>query len=146
MRPLYKVDPQTGCWLWQKGMSDNGYGHIRLDRRIWTAHRLVYALRHNEIIERGIDICHTCDNRQCINPAHLFKGTRTDNVRDCCLKGRFKCKLSPEQVLDIRTRVANGERRYKLAAEYGVSGTLIGQICLGKAWKHHSPPKRIEVV
>ena len=38
----------------------------------------------------GIDAMHSCDNRWCINPAHISAGTRSDNVNDAVKKGRWR--------------------------------------------------------
>lgn len=94
-----KVDKSAGpnsCWLWTASTrTGSGYGQIRVDGKVWLAHRLAYALTHREIDAWEPDfattcliICHTCDNRRCVNPAHLWEGTLADNNRDRYLKNR----------------------------------------------------------
>lgn len=134
VKPLWVVDEATGCWNWQRPSGSHGYGEVRLDGRLWTAHRLMWAITNNTNVETSDDICHTCDNRRCVNPAHLFKGTRLENMRDASRKWRLTKKLTKDQVLIIRERVAKGERRYKVAKEFGVSGALIGKIAAGEVW------------
>lgn len=76
------------CWEWNGATLNSGYGCIRENRKTLLAHRVSYEL-HIGAIPPRVDICHRCDNRLCINPAHLFIGTRSDNMRDALSKKRM---------------------------------------------------------
>lgn len=78
--------PESGCWLWTGGLS-KGYGNIMDGTRCRLAHRVSYELFVGEI-PKGKQVLHRCDVPCCINPRHLFLGTRSDNMRDCFQKGR----------------------------------------------------------
>lgn len=134
-----------GCWEWQGYIRENGYGTIgRHDR----AHRVAYELFIGPI-PTGLDVCHRCDNRRCVNPAHLFAGTRTDNMRDCVAKGRLTqgdrrgerngaAKLSASDVADIRAEFAAnpGMNQTRTALKYGVTPGAIWLIVHGRKWRH----------
>ncbi len=88
-------------------------------------------------------VCHSCDNPACINPDHLFKGTRLENNRDSKAKGRNNigvrnraAKLTESDVRSIRTAHASGEMQKDLAARYGIHKNMIHYICARKNWKH----------
>jgi hypothetical protein len=85
-----KVRKGPSCWEWT-GALRNGYGAIGRGGRkdgVEYAHRLTYQWAHNTAIPKGMDILHACDNRKCVNPAHLSVGTRQANVDDMMAKGR----------------------------------------------------------
>ena len=132
---------QSDCIPWQGGKS-NGYGWD--SKRRAYAHRVAYEEAHGAI-PAGHYVCHRCDNPICVNPAHLFAGSPQANHDDTHAKGRARrargeqvntARLTAEQVLDIRRRVAEGATRAALAREYGVVWKTINRIVQRKYWTH----------
>lgn len=125
----------AGCWEWNGALDKYGYGQIAVNRgRPWKAYRIAYEA-WVKTPEPNVDICHKCDNPPCINPAHLFEGSRQVNVTDMISKGRQATwskrphKLTGHEVEAIRAAYTTGKFYYRdLAREYGVSQTLIGLI------------------
>jgi hypothetical protein len=75
----YAIDPSTGCWIWQRSTSFNGYGQLWHDGRVQRAHRVFYQLYVGPIPD-GLQIDHTCGNRRCVNFDHLEAVTAIENV------------------------------------------------------------------
>jgi len=142
-------EPNSGCVLFTGPVSgQNGYGVIgRGGRGAGTvgAHRAAWELAHGPV-PSGLCVCHRCDVRLCINPHHLFIGTRAENQADMRAKGRAasgrrnaRAKLTEAQVSQIvAVRAANRGRRCwgakELAAEFGVSSTAVEHIAAGRRW------------
>ena len=143
------VDPASGCWNWAKSLS-HGYGYIKRKSLPDTrAHRLAY-MAFNELVEipTSLCVCHTCDNRACVNPVHLTLQTKTWNNQDKVRKGRARtcngqhinvgemhpaAKLSSAAIAAIR---ASNESQTKLAAIYGVTQSAISRIKSHNSWRH----------
>ena len=86
-RIFSRVTIKGDCWLWQGHVHPNGYGTTAHKGRGWRVHRLVYTLVKGPV-PPDHDVCHSCDVRTCINPAHLWIGTRKQNMEDCLAKKR----------------------------------------------------------
>lgn len=133
-------EPNSGCWLWLGAFDTGGYGHIGINRKMRIAHRVSYEMYKDKIPE-GQNVCHSCDNRACVNPDHLFLGTHQENMADRNIKGRQSkgsthgpAKLTEAKVVEIRS--AKGVSQRALAAQYGVSRSAVVDILKGKNWAH----------
>ena len=74
------------CWEWQGRIDRYGYGQVRVRGKTGKAHREAYRAFHGD--PGKLLVLHTCDNRKCCNPKHLFLGTHKDNMADMVKKGR----------------------------------------------------------
>lgn len=141
------VAKADGCWLWQSGTFDNGYGRFRHGLRQRRAHRCSYELTHGPIPEDQV-VRHKCDTPLCCNPDHLELGTPADNVRDRDERGRTSrdhypvlpgalnpsAKLTAEQVAVLRRKRSEGATLKALATEFQISKSQAGNIARGESW------------
>jgi hypothetical protein len=125
--------PVDVCWEYQSGIDKYGYGTVQINGKIWKAHRLSYILFIGPIPE-GLNILHTCDNRCCINPGHLYAGTQKDNVKDCMERGRrgkvgSKQKITDEQIIEIKAFLEIGKYTIReLSILYKVTAATIYRV------------------
>lgn len=143
-----KVDKRAPdeCWPWQGTIIDSGYGVMLFKGKPTRAHRIAFFLARGRMpTAQG---CHTCDNRRCVNDAHIFDGTPLANNRDKIAKGRApdgvqhgRAKLNDATVIAIRAEYARGNvRQIDLARKYGVSKAAIWYALHGKTWDHVTTP------
>lgn len=126
------------CWEWKNStITRRGYGRFKLGGKGLAPHRVSYEIANGPIPE-GMYVCHTCDNRGCVNPDHLWLGTPGDNVRDMHAKGRFrggspkgKRVLSPEQRQELLDESAKGVTPTLLGKKFDLSRQQVHNI-IGK--------------
>lgn len=134
-----KLDPVSGCVVWQGAIGVKGYGQFGYKGRNARAHRVCWEIENGRPIPEGLVVMHTCDNPPCVNPGHLKVGTVLDNTVDMYQKGRRglprltrpSAKLTSSKVEEIR----NSPLRNKDLSEiYGVSKSNITLIQQRKTW------------
>lgn len=133
--------PESGCWIWLASVREGGYGQFRG----MNAHRASYIANKGEI-QNNLHVLHRCDVRCCVNPNHLFLGTRQDNMSDMTRKCRQargeehgESVLMDNEVREIKSRLSRPYKRgylVKLAKEFGISKQTLCKIKSGKNWKH----------
>lgn len=141
------------CWEWTACIGFGGYGKVGVgNRRTEAAHRVAYFLANGDIPDDKPCILHRCDNRKCVNPSHLFAGTKRENTHDMFAKGRAcqqtgawqpkrgstntNAKLTEADVMVIRSRIADGENVHDIAADYSVTSGTIFHIKHRRSWDH----------
>ena len=87
--------PFTGCWIWSRGVSGCGYAYVQ---KYGSIHRLSFRL-FNGYDAHGL-VCHTCDIKTCVNPRHLYDGTKSTNQKDAISRGQSKPPRKPSAIDD----------------------------------------------
>jgi len=121
------------CWEWMGAGKGNGYGHTSRG----PAHRVSYEMFVGAVPD-GMDVCHTCDNRFCVNPSHLFVGTRAENMADMSRKGRgagcYRKHLKEKEVQEIRRRLSAGTKPRKISEVMGIPYSTVTAIKGGRRY------------
>jgi len=135
---------EAGCWIWIGGIASGlqpPYGCMRVGDKSVLAHRISWVLHRGEIPD-GLCVLHKCDAPPCVNPAHLFLGSRGDNNTDRKRKGRNgdtrgekhpASILTEEQVLEIR---ADTRLQREIAQSFGIAQGQISMIKSHNSWGH----------
>jgi len=120
---------ESGCWEWQSTLHRDGYGKFWFVDRQIAAHRIAYELFVGDTNNQWV--LHKCDNRKCVNPAHLYLGDAKQNSKDRTERKRYKVLLPFEKVQEIRQKYASGKySQQKIADEYQINQTQVSRYVL----------------
>src|SRR5262252_2328820 len=131
------------CWQWIGHKDPNGYGRLNVDGYPMLAHRVAYLVKYGSIPE-GMFVLHKCDHPWCVNPAHLFLGTQSDNLQDMYDKGRDRKRglkgsehhrAKVDEVIVRAIRQSN-ESDIELGKHYGISRVTVNDIRKRRSWAH----------
>jgi len=136
-------EPNTGCHLWIGNYRKTGYGGFTYyNNKSMTSSRAAYLIFKGEIPDK-MQVCHTCDVRECVNPDHLFLGTISQNIKDKFNKGRcakgksnFMSKLNESNVVMIKHLIKEGYSNSYIGKLFNVTDQNIYYIRHNKTWKH----------
>ncbi len=144
-RLLNRIIIKNNCWIWCGAFNPkNGYGLLRDGEKTKLTHRLSYEIFKGKI-EKGKYICHSCDNKLCINPDHLWIGSQSENIQDALNKKRWnpprgesngKSLLSEENVIEIRKLLEQNMKQNQIAEKFNIDQSTVSDIKRKKRWKH----------
>jgi hypothetical protein len=127
------------------GVNADGYGKFGVHGTSVMAHDFAFVLKHGAIPE-GKRVLHTCDNRPCVNDAHLWLGTQAENMQDAARKGRMPrgvahhwARLTEEQVIEI-IRLKGTDFPTIIGERFNVTDTTIRGIWGNRIWRHIPRP------
>lgn len=145
-RRYFRPGADSQCWEWQGARRQSGHGMFGINGSHVVASRFALEQAVGPAPD-GALACHRCDNPPCVNPKHLYWGTRQDNADDAVSRGRIplgedkaQSVLTEQQVIEIRERYAAGEPQKSIAQSYPVTVPTIRSIALGDKWKHVGGP------
>lgn len=138
--------PEGDCWLWRGAFFPDGYPQISYRNRATRVNRAVMELVNGVpgLIDGSnpVHVLHSCDNRRCVNPSHLFLGTNADNMRDRNQKGRtakgerhWNARLSSRSVGEVRRLAKQGVPTRQIASQFGVTAGHVWSIVQGRTWR-----------
>lgn len=128
------VDVRGDDECWELTGQNNEYGTFMVDGKHMRGNRFAWLATNGDPGE--LWVLHTCDNRICMNPRHLFLGTPAENTLDMYRKGRHPgARLNHEKARRIRELLAAGMTRAELAKQFQVSQALIGHVVRGETWR-----------
>lgn len=131
-KPDYRIDLETGCWLWLKKLDRKGYGKVS-PPRLGTvyAHRLYWIIANGPVPEgRHVVIDHLCRNPRCVNPKHLEAVEQATNIH----RGK-SAKLNMEIAREVRRMVVAGHPNVEITEATGVTTQNIWWIASDRAWR-----------
>lgn len=136
----------TNCWEWFGKKRGNGYGCFYWKGKYISAHRFSFQYFHKTPLS-DLYVCHSCDNKKCVNPTHLFLGTNRDNILDAVTKGihgknlhrgetHYKATLYASDIMLIRRLAAKGFSHSHISDLFDIQRRSVTKIVNKTTWKH----------
>lgn len=130
-----------GCFNWLGNKNKDGYAVLGFQGKKYRCAKYLLEDKLKRPLKNGFETCHTCNNRLCINPEHLYEGTHKDNGRDLSNSNNLKgsknksSKITEIQALEIKDKLKNGEKIRKISDNLSIPYSLIENIKYGNSWE-----------
>lgn len=116
-------------------LDKDGYPRMKWNGKLWGVHRWVYTLVHGKIPENHV-IGHSCNNKGCINPHHLYLTTAKENSTHAARDGLYftghlnvKIKNANDAWFTICDLYYNEMMSQKdIGIVYGISQTRVSEV------------------
>jgi hypothetical protein len=136
-RVMSRVEKVDGHWLYVGSSDGKGYGKVAFAmRKTIKTHVLAYLYHHGDI-PANTDVCHKCNVKNCINPEHLYLGTRSENVQHAHRDGLVsQCRLTNEQAMEVFKQANEGQKYQRdIAKDFGIDQQMVSMIKRKRAFK-----------
>jgi hypothetical protein len=134
VRERSTINTVTGCWRWIGASRGVGYGALKVDGQVIDAHRYAWLV-FNGPIPAGMQVLHKCDNRACVNPAHLELGNASKNRADAIARGAVdpgvfsrRRRIPPAQLAMVIGDYDGGVSLRQLVVKYGIPATTLRRL------------------
>lgn len=137
-----RIKKRSTCWEWTRSLSTTGYGRRKYNGKYVSVHRLAAVVWKGFNLKSKKFICHTCDNKKCFNPTHLFIGTNQDNQVDARNKGLLPTGLrspvakfnSQAQLARVRKLRRTGKTLAVIAQQFNVGISTVHRLTRGETY------------
>ena len=135
----YVIDGNE-CHNWTGTLTKDGYALLSFKNKKTRAAKAVLEKKLNRKIEKGKETCHTCNNRKCINPEHLYEGTHKQNALDMAKAGSVRgvkngqAKIPESLAIKIKKQLKKNVSVLKVAEKYSVPIPTVRNIKRNKTW------------
>lgn len=142
---VHKTENPDACWIWTGNSNPKGYGRFFLDGKMIGPHMYSYKL-HGGVLPQGMVVCHKCPgkhNPACVNPRHLYAGTRHQNWWDAVHNGAIDLAKNPclrikdEDISMLRILYLNGFTQAQLTRIFHISATYVWMLVHHQQRRNH---------
>lgn len=129
-----------GCHIWNSYTNKEGYAIVTLNKKKIRVAKAVLERKLGRKLKENFETCHTCNNRRCINPEHLYEGTHKKNGEDLSDSGIIKGEKSSSAKIDnktarlIKKKLMKKESLVAIARELDISVSIVENIKYGNSW------------